>query len=204
MKRAFTIVELLIAVAIISVLSAIAAPRLSAYLDERELLVGVQDIASCFERARQQAVAPSENGYSHVVGQLQYNNGDLECSSYRAGGYTAASNVPPATSPSTVQVRVGLKLCSTQVTWPPSGSQTIGELSSATAEQELFPVERRGSPVRRYSSAPAYPPASERSQAPTITMYFTRDVNTCPTTGNAPGSLTIAPSGSVSVSQQTL
>ena len=59
-QRGYTLLEILIAVALLSVILAVAFPALSEFVDRRRIVANAQDVSDLLSFARQQAVSANE------------------------------------------------------------------------------------------------------------------------------------------------
>lgn len=84
-RAAFTIVELVIAVAVLVLVFAISVPRFADFARSQETARAVQDIVACIQKGQQEAAAPTvkETGFVGVTLRDEDNKLSCSASAYR-------------------------------------------------------------------------------------------------------------------------
>lgn len=85
-RRAFTIIEVVVAVALVTLISAVAVARLGSYGAREELLNNLTKISECLEAARLQRGVRAP--YEYGVARISASNGSVSCTPWgvAAGG----------------------------------------------------------------------------------------------------------------------
>jgi len=65
-SRGFTVIELMVTVAVLAILAAVAAPNMRDYLDRQRLVSQVREIANLAQLARSEAISHSASGAADV------------------------------------------------------------------------------------------------------------------------------------------
>lgn len=92
--RGFTMIELLVTVAVLGVLVAIAAPNLSDFLDRQRLVAQVREIANLAQLARSEAISHSASGAAELKSvSMTVSPGDSWFVGLSNTGTTACSGV---------------------------------------------------------------------------------------------------------------